>query len=708
MAASCRDHRGRPSGFVPAGSQTVDADAPGGQLPQEPIGDGELFDVVDARTHPPGDDGLDGGGSDQRGGGALAGPRRREPVVPQDTLDQSGSVDHHTPGHRRRTDDCVACRPRERAPHACPQQAARPCARDKRGAPTDRRWVDRQPARDVRDTQRVGEGPLLGEAEAERRPAALGLRDVGAVREGTGGPRLAAPCRREGLIEVVDGPVDGGAPMRLGAREHERHVQLHRFIEAADKLSGEEVRDPGREPDTHHRRRPRTAREGVEAFDGTQLVEVGGDVDVHGARREHVAGEARDTFIDAGHHDIARLHRDERLRSLEVDDDAACAMTQRGSERPGASPVPPGDDDRTGEARSQARGEVAAHGAVPADDQDLMFEHGTSLTSCAPPDNGHASAVLGRSSGVALIPHTRRASDARAHGAPVYSYVRTPGTPAVDVHRLPVRADSSHTHTPHAHDFPLIACFERAGAVTQFAGRIRVVEAGDVHLVAPGEVTAAPLSDDADTGSVGWSAFFAPDVLGSQGPQGVLGWHSHRLLHPFAPGGPDSDTRLSVPPEDRPRWSAHFAALATELEEGHEGYADAVVAHLTLLLVQVARLAQAQTGRRCLEADPILDAVFASIETTFREPVSLRDVADAVGLTPGHLTTVVGQRTGRTVQAWIAERRMVEARRLLLDTDLLVQHVAEQAGFTDASYFTRRFRRDHGLAPGRWRRAARG
>jgi AraC-like DNA-binding protein len=70
--------------------------------------------------------------------------------------------------------------------------------------------------------------------------------------------------------------------------------------------------------------------------------------------------------------------------------------------------------------------------------------------------------------------------------------------------------------------------------------------------------------------------------------------------------------------------------------------------------------------------EPLLAAVFDLVETRYHEPISLRDVADAVGLTTGHLTTVVGRRTGRIVQQWITERRMREARRLLADTDLTI------------------------------------
>jgi AraC-like DNA-binding protein len=63
--------------------------------------------------------------------------------------------------------------------------------------------------------------------------------------------------------------------------------------------------------------------------------------------------------------------------------------------------------------------------------------------------------------------------------------------------------------------------------------------------------------------------------------------------------------------------------------------------------------------------EPLLAQVFGFIEERYRDRISLSDAARAVGLTPGHLTTVVRRKTGRTVGEWIAERRMAEARRLL-------------------------------------------
>jgi AraC-like DNA-binding protein len=82
-------------------------------------------------------------------------------------------------------------------------------------------------------------------------------------------------------------------------------------------------------------------------------------------------------------------------------------------------------------------------------------------------------------------------------------------------------------------------------------------------------------------------------------------------------------------------------------------------------------------------------------------------VACAVSLSPGHLTTVVRRKTGRTVLQWISERRLAQARRLLVETDLSAEEVGHRVGYSDPTYFVRSFRRAHGTTPLGWRRAGR-
>ena len=101
--------------------------------------------------------------------------------------------------------------------------------------------------------------------------------------------------------------------------------------------------------------------------------------------------------------------------------------------------------------------------------------------------------------------------------------------------------------------------------------------------------------------------------------------------------------------------------------------------------------------------DDANDPELSRLERRLAGPLSLRDVARELGMTPGHLTTIVRRRTGRTVQEWIIERRMAEARSLLSDTELPVAEISRRVGMSDPGYFSRLFRRTHGTSPREWR-----
>ena len=313
-------------------------------------------------------------------------------------------------------------------------------------------------------------------------------------------------------------------------------------------------------------------------------------------------------------------------------------------------------------------------------------------------------------------------SGRRIAGAPVRSYPRTPGAPPITVVRLGGLDDDhdhdQHDHQPehhehaagtqvpgaHAHDFLVLAFVERGGGVVRIDDRPEPVQTGDAFVIAPGEVV-GPEWAGAIAGARAWAVFFPADVVDARAGNGALSWRAHPLLFPFVGSRAGGAQRLPVPEEQWVRWSQRFAELHQELTERRDGSAEAAHALLTLLLVDLSRLAGDVGEHLRLRDEPLLAAVFDVVERRFREPISLRDVADAVGLSPGHLTTVVGRRTGRTVQQWITERRMTEARRLLAGTDLTVAAIAGRVGYRDAGYFIRRFRAAHGSAPQEWRRA---
>ena len=90
------------------------------------------------------------------------------------------------------------------------------------------------------------------------------------------------------------------------------------------------------------------------------------------------------------------------------------------------------------------------------------------------------------------------------------------------------------------------------------------------------------------------------------------------------------------------------------------------------------------------------------IETNLAQPISLRDVARAVRLNPDYLGRIFRHHVGESIGTYIRRRRLATAKNLLA-SDLSVKEAGAAAGFRDALYFSRVFRREEGLSPSEYR-----
>jgi AraC family transcriptional regulator, transcriptional activator of pobA len=93
----------------------------------------------------------------------------------------------------------------------------------------------------------------------------------------------------------------------------------------------------------------------------------------------------------------------------------------------------------------------------------------------------------------------------------------------------------------------------------------------------------------------------------------------------------------------------------------------------------------------------------ALLEQHFAEHWTVAQYADALTVTPTHLSRVTRSATGHAASHLIVERVIREARRNLVYTNLPVSTIAYALGFNDPAYFSRLFSRVAGLSPRRFR-----
>jgi YesN/AraC family two-component response regulator len=110
-----------------------------------------------------------------------------------------------------------------------------------------------------------------------------------------------------------------------------------------------------------------------------------------------------------------------------------------------------------------------------------------------------------------------------------------------------------------------------------------------------------------------------------------------------------------------------------------------------------------KTSQSFFPSLPHLKEVFSFIEANYSQGITLNDVAQAMGYSSAYLTNLVGKQTGKTINRWIIERRMVAACHLLEETNKSIETISREIGYQDACHFSRQFRQYWKTTPQKWR-----
>ena len=92
------------------------------------------------------------------------------------------------------------------------------------------------------------------------------------------------------------------------------------------------------------------------------------------------------------------------------------------------------------------------------------------------------------------------------------------------------------------------------------------------------------------------------------------------------------------------------------------------------------------------------------IRTNYMRPIRLNVLAEVSHLSISALERRFKKFLSKTPKQYITDVRLEHARRLLVGTSLPIALVAEQSGFIDASYFSRRFKQKFVLLPSKFRK----
>ncbi|MED5608334.1 transcriptional regulator, AraC family [Pseudomonas delhiensis] len=94
-----------------------------------------------------------------------------------------------------------------------------------------------------------------------------------------------------------------------------------------------------------------------------------------------------------------------------------------------------------------------------------------------------------------------------------------------------------------------------------------------------------------------------------------------------------------------------------------------------------------------------LQAFRRLVEQRFREHLPIERYAERLGISAAHLNALCRRLAGASALQLINQRLLLEAKRNLVYTDMTVQEVSDQLGFSEPAYFSRFFKRGTGQSP---------
>lgn len=249
-----------------------------------------------------------------------------------------------------------------------------------------------------------------------------------------------------------------------------------------------------------------------------------------------------------------------------------------------------------------------------------------------------------------------------------------------------VWAQSSHRFGRHMHEqFGIGVVLQ--GAQKSLSGRGMVeAMAGDTITVNPGEVhDGTPIGD---AGRSWQMLYFEPELIAS-------------LMADISEGKmAQAEFGLPVMREARISQAVRqlFATMTATAQAAHP----TMVAEEQMLLLFAHVLHQTSMQQPAQTTQAVPTAIRHARDRIDDDPtaiLSLQDLAQQSGLSRFQLLRAFAKVTGMTPHAYLLQRRLHHARRLIAAGTPLVQ-VAIDSGFADQSHLTRLFVRNFGISPG--------
>ncbi|MES2775718.1 MAG: helix-turn-helix domain-containing protein [Bacteroidota bacterium] len=253
----------------------------------------------------------------------------------------------------------------------------------------------------------------------------------------------------------------------------------------------------------------------------------------------------------------------------------------------------------------------------------------------------------------------------------------------------------NHFHTPHRHSFFQLLIFTSGSGSHTVDFDVFEIKPGQVYFLAPGQVHSWQLDAGTDGFIINFNETFFTAVC-----------YNPHFLNEFPFFNAISGKSMM---QLQPGQQAPIIALTEKLLEefsGDEDFKnDLLRAYLLQLLIQFARNCRPEGLSPANRQHYLLLRNFEKlVEQHYSQKKLPKEYAEMLFVTPSHLNAMCNATTGRSAGEMIRDRVLLEAKRLLVNSQLHIAEIAYQLNFEDNAYFSRFFKKYTSVTPEAFRK----
>ena len=258
-----------------------------------------------------------------------------------------------------------------------------------------------------------------------------------------------------------------------------------------------------------------------------------------------------------------------------------------------------------------------------------------------------------------------------------------------------------YTLVPHRHDFSELIIITRGSGLQIIDGVEFPVVSGDVFMLQGNSVHGFIKQEGISMVNVMFNPRKLP--LPMNFLQKMPGFQVIFHLEPRFRGKRNAKNHLHLPPSALAEAELLTSRLEEELTKTACGCEAMTTALLIELLCFISRYYQNMTERNPA-ALLRLGEVISRLEKEYSAPWTLAKIARIAAMSPNHLLRIFRAATGNTPLEYIVRLRLRHGAKALTETRKSIAEIAEETGFSDSNYFSKRFRNFYGVSPREYRK----